>query len=124
MVRTYRCAIIACLACNCYLLAPNCRAEFRSFDGTGNNVANPQWGSATTDFARMAPVDYANGFSTARLTGRPNPRSVGLALCRETGERPNNRQLSGYVYAFGNFIAHDTDRTNSGTTEFVNFQIP
>jgi peroxidase len=98
--------------------------EFRSFDGTGNNLANPLWGSAGTDYARMARVDYADGFSTARLTGRPNPRSVGVALMRQTGAQPNNRNLSGYVYAFGNFLAHDTDRTNSGTTEFVNFTIP
>src|SRR5437660_709033 len=72
----------------------------------------------------MAPVDYADGFATARLTGRLNPRSVGLALMRQTGAKPNNRNLSGYVYAFGNLLAHDTDRTNSGTTEFVNFTIP
>jgi len=105
-------------------LGSEAHAEFRSFDGMGNNVANPLWGSAATDYARMAPVDYANGFSTARLTGRPNPRSVGLTLMRQTGAKPNDRSLSGYVYAFGNFLAHDTDRTNSGTTEFVNFTIP
>ena len=98
--------------------------EFRSFDGTGNNLANPLWGTAGTDYARMARVDYADGISAARLDGRPNPRSVGLALMRQSGARPNNRQLSGYVYAFGNLLAHDTDRTNSGTTEFVNFNIP
>jgi len=98
--------------------------EFRSFDGTGNNVANPLWGSAGTDYARRARVDYADGVSAARLTGRPNPRSVGLALMRQSGAQPNNRNLSGYVYAFGNFLAHDTDRTNSGSTEFVNFTIP
>src|SRR5436189_6342976 len=75
--------------------------EFRSFDGTGNILANPLWGSAATDYARMARVDYADGFSTARLTGRPNPRSVGVALMRQSGAKPNNRNLSGYVYAFG-----------------------
>src|SRR4051812_40591445 len=71
-------------------------AEFRSFDGSNNNLANHLWGSAATDYARMAPVDYANGFSTARLTGRPNPRSVGDALMRQTGAKPNSRNLSGY----------------------------
>ena len=43
---------------------------------------------------------------------------------RQTGAQPNDRNLSGYVYAFGNFLAHDTDRTNSGASEFVNFTIP
>src|SRR5262249_10253693 len=77
-----------------------------------------------TDFARMAPVDYGDKIATARLSGRPNPRSVGSALLRQTTPRPNNRLLSGYVYAFGNFISHDTQNTISGTTEFVSFLIP
>src|SRR4051812_43904687 len=125
MTRIIRCARPAgfALAFQLFLLSP-AHAESRSFDGSGNNVAHPTWGSAATDYARMAPVDYANGISTARLTGRPNPRSVGLALMRESTPKPNDRFLSGYVYAFGNLLAHDTDRTNSGTTEFVNFTIP
>src|SRR5437016_6488343 len=125
MTRIIRCARLAGLLLAIHLLLPSpAHAEFRSFDGTGNNLANPLWGSAATDYARMAAVDYADGFAAARLTGRPNPRSVGLALMRQTGAKPNTRNLSGYVYAFGNFLAHDTDRTNSGTTEFVNFTIP
>src|SRR5437016_5783189 len=125
MTRIIRCARLAGLLLAIHLLLPSpAHAEFRSFDGTGNNLANPLWGSAATDYARMARVDYADGFSTARLTGRPNPRSVGLALMRQSDAKPNDRNLSGYVYAFGNFLAHDTNRTDSGTTEFVNFTIP
>src|SRR3954462_11887638 len=89
--------------------------EFRSFDGTGNNLSNPLWGSAGTDYARMARVDYADGFSTARLTGRPNPRSVGDALMRQTGARPNNRNPPGSVYAF---------ETSSPTTPTAPTQAP
>ncbi|HWB55282.1 MAG TPA: peroxidase family protein, partial [Tepidisphaeraceae bacterium] len=111
------------LAANVLLLSP-VHAEDRSFDGSGNNLAHIAWGAAGTDYVRMARVDYANGISTARLAGRPNPRSVGLALMRETSPIPDDRQLSGYVYAFGQFLSHDTDRTDTGTTEFVNFTIP
>ena len=124
MPRILRCARRFLLVAILLLLPSLAQAEYRSFDGTGNNLAHPFWGSAVTDYARMAPVDYADGIAAARLAGRPNPRSVGLALMRQTGTQPNNRNLSGYVYAFGNFLAHDTDRTNSGTTEFVNFMIP
>src|SRR6476661_3270642 len=67
---------------------PEAPPEFRSFDGTGNNLANPLWGSAATDYARMARVDYADGVSAPRLTGRPNPRSVGVALMRQAGAKP------------------------------------
>ena len=81
-------------------------------------------GAAKTDFARLAPADYADGISVARLTGRPNPRSVGSALFRQTSSRPDSRNLSGYVYAFGNLLSHDTQETISGNTEFVPFRIP
>ena len=118
------CAIVACLAIFAAPLSSRCGAEFRSFDGSGNNLAHPEWGSAQTNFARMAPVDYADGVSVARLVGRPNPRSVGSALFRQSASLPNARRLSGYVYAFGNLISHDSQETVSGTTELVEFRIP
>jgi peroxidase len=120
-----RCALVVVMSLVAAALPVQpCSAGFRSFDGTGNNTAHPEWGSAETNFARLAPADYADGASAARLTGRPNPRSVGTALFRQTDSIPNNRLLSGYVYAFGNFLSHDTQRTVSGTTEFVSFRIP
>jgi peroxidase len=125
MARICRCALTVILVLiHLSLTFVNGRAEFRSFDGAGNNLTHPEWGAAKTDFARMAPVDYADGISAARLSGRPNPRSVGLALFRQSTSLPNNRLLSGYVYAFGNFISHDTQNTVSGTTESVPFLIP
>ena len=72
----------------------------------------------------MAPVDYADGVGAARLIGRPNPRSVGRALFRQFASRPNASRLSGYVYAFGNLLSHDTQRTVGGSTEVVEFRIP
>ena len=33
---------------------PTAVSPFRSFDGTGNNLAHPNWGSAGTDLLRMA----------------------------------------------------------------------
>ena len=121
----YRCALW--LASMLVIMAqiPNFAiAEDRSFDGSGNNLANPDWGAAETNFARVARVDYADGISAARLSGRPNPRSVGTALFRQLTSSPSARQLSGYIYAFGNLISHDTQLTLSGTTEVVEFRIP
>ncbi|MCA9259835.1 MAG: hypothetical protein KDA61_11575, partial [Planctomycetales bacterium] len=108
-----------------FLIAPSrCRGEFRSIDGAGNNLQHPQWGVAGTAFARLAPADYDDGISTARLLGQPNPRSVGLALMRQAAPSRDERGLSGYVYAFGNLLSHDMQHTISGQTETVAFQIP
>src|SRR5438874_9816318 len=53
MTRIIRCARSAGLLLAIQLLLPSpAHAEFRSFDGTGNNLANPLWGSAATDYAR------------------------------------------------------------------------
>jgi peroxidase len=101
-----------------------CAAEFRSFDGIGNNLDHPDWGAAQTNFDRLAPVDYADGISIARLADRPNPRAVANALFRQSAPHPNVRRLSGFVYAFGNLISHDSQETIAGTTELVEFRIP
>ncbi len=103
--------------------SPRLQAENRSFDGTGNNVANPQWGSAGTNFGRMAPVAYVDQISVPDVGGRPNPRSVSVELFQQQASRPNSRQLSGYVYAFGQLLSHDMQHTISGQ-ELVGFTIP
>ncbi len=100
------------------------QAEFRSFDGTGNNVAHPDWGAFGNQLRTDGPGRLCRRCCAARLLGRPNPRSVGLALFRQLVSQPNASRLSGYVYAFGNFLSHDTQRTVGGSTEVVEFRIP
>jgi hypothetical protein len=125
MASDYRCASIICvMQISAAFVGPCGRAEDRAIDGSGNNLAHPEWGSAGSNFARLAPVDYADGIGSARLAGRPNPRSVGTALFRQGASQPNARRLSGYIYAFGNLLSHDTQETKSGTTELVEFRIP
>ena len=99
-------------------------AEYRSFDGTGNNIANPQWGSVGTNFDRMAPVSYVDQISVPDIAGRPNPRSVSVELFQQQDSHPNARRLSGYVYAFGQLLSHDMQRTLSGGDELIEFRIP
>lgn len=100
------------------------RAENRSIDGSGNNLTQPDWGSAGTNFARIAPVAYVDGISIPDIFGRPNPQGVSNALFRQFVDRPSARQLSGYVYAFGQLITHDVQQSVAGSTESVEFRIP
>ena len=37
---------------------------YRPIDEVGNNVANPNWGTAGTDLIRLTPAEYANGVNT------------------------------------------------------------
>ena len=116
--------MLAILALGSLALPGSYAAVIRTMNGAGNNLAHPFWGAAETPFARLAPADYADGVSQPRLLNRPNPRSVAVALMRQTASRPNARQLSGYVYAFGNLISHDTQHTISSGTELIPFRIP
>ncbi len=125
MSRRHRCARIAAALMLFFLRADAIlAAQIRSFDGSGNNLTHADWGAANTDFARIAPAAYDNGISSPRMAGLANPRSVGVALMRQTQSHPDDRCLSGYVYAFGNLLSHDIQATQSATTEFVSFRIP
>ena len=37
--------------------------ENRSYDGTANNLAHPEWGAADTYFRTFTTVDYTDGIS-------------------------------------------------------------
>ena len=43
--------------------------EFRSLDGTQNNLTQPDLNSAGTEFARVGPANFADGFLSPRPVG-------------------------------------------------------
>src|ERR1700712_3665056 len=91
--------------------AERCRAEDRSIDGTGNNLANPLWGSAGRDYGREASgAHYADGISTPIVAGLPSARAVSNAMMSQ-GENSvlDPRGLTAMVYTWGQFIDHDMD---------------
>jgi hypothetical protein len=99
-------------------------AEDRSYDGTGNNVDNPTWGAAGTDFVRIAPAAYGDGVSTPSGADRPNPRDISNTVVAQSGSIPNNMGLSDMVFQWGQFIDHDMDLTNLNTNPVEEFDIP
>ena len=48
--------------------------EFRTYDGTGNNLLHNDWGAVGTDLLRIAPPGYADGISSPAGSSRPGPR--------------------------------------------------
>jgi len=94
--------------------APGASATY-SASGTGNNVANPTWGSASTTFIRQSPVAYADGVSTPSGANRLSSRAISNAINESTADTPNARGLSDLIYVFGQFLDHDITRTTSST---------
>ncbi len=97
----------------------------RSLDGSGNNPTHPAWGQAGTDFLRVAAAAYADGVSMPAGADRPSARVVSNAVSDQTGTAgTNDRQMSAFVYAWGQFIDHDLDRTPTGTAEKLPIAVP
>src|SRR4051812_22231398 len=106
-----------------------------SIDGTGHNLAHATWGSAGTDFLRTAQAAYADGVSSPGGTSRPSARVISNAVSAQgdTGTEDdgsaggNDRAMSAFVYAWGQFVDHDLDLTNTQTqapVESFNVAVP
>jgi hypothetical protein len=84
----------------------------RSIDGSGNNALHPDWGTAGSAFIRIAPAEYGDGLSTPAGSDRPSARALSNALADQGAvEVENSRMMSALMYAWGQFIDHDLDRT-------------
>jgi hypothetical protein len=102
-------------------------SPFYSIDGSGNNLAHPDWGSVGQDLLRVAPAAYSDGISTLAGANRLSPRVISDVIVTDAtdGNLPNNRFMSDWVYAWGQFIDHDIDLTSNGTgSQFQPAPIP
>ena len=100
--------------------------EYRTFDGTGNNISNPDWGAANAQFLRVAPENYSDGVSALGGPGWPNPRVISNELFAQTGLVSDPLGLSDYCWVFGQFIDHDITLApdNQAPGSFVYIQVP
>ena len=89
----------------------------RTIDGSGNNLANPHWGATHSNLLRLSPAAYDDGISTPRggLTAStlPSARAVSNAIHRQSADTPNGRNLSGFLWQWGQFVDHDIDLTEA-----------
>ena len=107
--------------------ASRSHAEDRTFDGTGNNLANPLWGSAGTDYSREASgAHYADSISAPQVAGLPEHRAVSNSLMTQGEDSVlDPRGLTAMVYTWGQFIDHDMDlRTSSAPPVAFNIPVP
>ena len=80
--------------------------EFRTIDGSGNNLAQTDLNAPGTAFARIGSARFADGVS--EMVGGPNPRTISnLVVGEGEAATPNAQGLSGMMYAWGQFVDHD-----------------
>lgn len=81
--------------------------EVAPLDGVGNNVANPAWGATGVELLRVATVEYADGLSEPAGLDRPSARVVSNAIATQEELIDNDRNLTDFVWLWGQFIDHD-----------------
>jgi len=104
--------------------------QFRTIDGSNNNLADPGMNQIDTDFARLGPANFSDGFN--EMTPGPNPREISNLVVAQgdAGEDgpylvdSTGIALSGMMYAWGQFIDHDLDLERQGTTTDISITVP
>lgn len=77
----------------------------QSLDGSGNNVANPTWGMAGTNYSRVAAARYADGRS--QPVSGPNSRYVSNRVHNDSHQNSfSERNVSQWGAVWGQFLDH------------------
>ncbi len=107
--------------------------EYRSIDGSGNNLIDDTQGAAGTNVIRFGyPAVYDDGHGDAiDVAGRPNARDISNAVHAQSESVVNDRHLTDWIFQWGQFLTHDMDLTGNGsefnvtsTGEVGDFSIP
>ncbi|OYP36157.1 hypothetical protein CGZ80_10220 [Rhodopirellula sp. MGV] len=93
--------------------SPTPEPEIQSFDGSGNNLDHPEWGTAGSEFSRQVEPDYADGVSTPSGDDRVSAREISNLVFDQDESIESSRGLSGFIWQFGQFIDHDIDLTQN-----------
>ena len=91
--------------------SPPAPAGFRTIDGTNNNQEDPEMGSAGVHLARWADSDYGDDISSLAGADRPSPRAITNAVCAQSGDVPNELEVTDYIWQWGQFLDHDLSLT-------------
>lgn len=91
--------------------------NYRTYDGSYNNLNNPDWGAAGSNLLLHTPVGYDNLISTPAGPNRPNPRVVSNSLFAQDGLLNDPLNLSDFCWVWGQFMDHDFGMTPDGNED-------
>ncbi len=98
--------------------------EFRSIDGSGNNLDQPLLGSAGVELRRLVDADYTDDVAEPAGTDRGSAREISNIVAAQVESIPSDRNLSDLVWQWGQFIDHDITLTEGGDEESLNIEVP
>jgi len=99
--------------------------EYRSVDGSGNNLSNPHYGQANTPLRRLLRIGYADGMSAPAGPSRPSARDISNKVINQSNPTTNRKGASDFFWLWGQFVDHDIDLTpEADPSEPFYIQIP
>ena len=99
--------------------------QFRTIDGSNNNLQNPDWGKAEVPFLRRVEPEYADGTDSPSGDDRPNARAISNAVSAQDVLIPNRRRASDFLWQWGQFLDHDITLTpTADPVEPFNVAVP
>lgn len=87
--------------------------EFRSIDGSENNLIDVEMNKSESQLSRRMPDDYADQVYQMAGFDRPGPREISNAVSNQDVSIPNPHGLSDFFWQWGQFLDHDIDLTES-----------
>lgn len=100
-------------------------AVYPSIDGRGNNPENPDWGRTDIELLRLTGYAYEDGISDPSGYTRVSAREVSNAVVDQPGSIINDRNLTDFIWVWGQFIDHDIDLTEGADpAEPFDIQVP
>ena len=104
-------------------------AEFRSIDGSGNNLSQPDYGRANIQLLRILDNAFDDGISDPRggtpTSSLPSPRLISNLVADQSGSVANSLGASDWLWQWGQFLDHDMDFTpGSSPPEMFNIPVP
>lgn len=98
--------------------------NYHSFDGSFNNLKNPDIGKVDSPYRHIAPKDESRSMGGAQEASLPNPRDISNAVFTQDAETKNDKGLSDMFWLWGQFLDHDITLTPTVETENADIPIP
>ncbi len=104
--------------------------EMRNNDGSGNNIANNDWGAVDSQINRLTSPSFDDNISEMAHPEYENPRIISNQVCVETSVTPSPLGLSNMNVLWSEFINNDMqltthqDSSHEGGLEEAHILIP
>lgn len=89
--------------------------EYRSLDGSGNNVADPSLGQTGTNLLTNYTLDYGDGISTPAGADRVSTRQISNSVFAGPSGQVNSLSATNLFTIWGQLLTHDTNLSPGGT---------